>query len=57
MRGWGVSAGYDLGGGMSVLAGYGRSEATARGDFNSNGIGNKINLDSESFSLGLSMVF
>ncbi|MDV7145571.1 porin [Tropicimonas sp. TH_r6] len=55
--GWGLSAGYDLGGGMSVLAGYGNSEATARGDFNGNGTDNKIGLDGETFSLGLSMTF
>ncbi|SNT05692.1 porin [Tropicimonas sediminicola] len=54
--GWGLAMGYDLGGGLSVLAGYGNSEASARGfaddDATSNG-----DIDWDSYSLGLSMSF
>ncbi|MFD0982055.1 porin [Tropicimonas aquimaris] len=54
--GWGLAMGYDLGGGLSVLAGYGSSDAKAKGfdddDATSNG-----DIDWDSYSLGLSMSF
>lgn len=55
--GWGLAMGYDLGGGLSVLAGYGHSEATARGDFNSDLLGDRIDLDGDTYSIGLKMDF
>ncbi|WP_074257177.1 porin [Vannielia litorea] len=46
LTGWGLSAGYDLGGGASVLAGYGSSDYSDVG-------GDTV----DSWSLGLSMAF
>lgn len=46
-HGWGLSAGYDLGGGASVLFGYGTGETTVGG----------VSTDSDSWSLGVSMSF
>lgn len=45
--GWGLSAGYDLGGGASVLFGYGMSDVTIGG----------VSTDASNWSLGLSMSF
>ncbi|PRY24223.1 outer membrane protein OmpU [Aliiruegeria haliotis] len=51
-KGYGLAMGYDLGGGLSVLAGYGKSEGTL-----STG-GRDFDFDaSDTYSLGLSMSF
>jgi outer membrane protein OmpU len=49
--GWGVAAGYDLGGGMSVLAGYGSSTVELKGKEV------KADTDFDTWSFGLKMNF
>ncbi|NDR58577.1 porin [Aliiruegeria sabulilitoris] len=51
--GWGLAAGYDLGGGLSVLAGYGYSEL----EIKDGATGDKSKGDTSNWSLGLSMSF
>ncbi|RYH09088.1 porin [Tropicimonas sp. IMCC6043] len=50
--GWGAAAGYDLGGGLSILAGYGWSQVDLSGP-----AGGKLKSDFDTFSFGLSMSF
>ena len=61
LQGWGISAGYDLGGGASILAGYGRSDADdffVRDRVADDGSGQLLNeLTIDTYSLGLSFSF
>ncbi len=50
-EGYGIAAGYDLGGGLSVLAGYGYSEAKI------SAFGERVSTDFDTYSFGLSMSF
>lgn len=69
-KGWGIAAGYDLGGGLSVLAGYGKSEADISGSYENGtydaddvftGDGTfsdfSTSTDGDTYSFGLSMSF
>ncbi|MEE4119877.1 MAG: porin [Paracoccaceae bacterium] len=53
-RGWGLSAGYDLGGGASLLAGYGDSEIN---DIDVTGDGEEDTFFDQTYSFGLSFSF
>lgn len=54
LRGYGLSAGYDLGGGASILAGYSRSEAS---DFATDDTTFVNDLTLDLYSVGLSFAF
>ena len=49
VTGWGISAGYDLGGGASLLAGYGSSDTDVDDS--------EVDISTESYSFGLSFAF
>lgn len=54
LTGYGLAAGYDLGGGASLLFGYGASQTD---DFDFDGDGDDDDFDSSTYSLGLSFSF